>query len=122
MSQTITTQILIERVQAGDRSALNDLCVRYQQRVLSAVRIRLGAKLRGKIESWDVVQEVLLQAVGRINSFEYRSEGAFLKYLNQLVENRLRDEANRQGAQRRNADREISLGVRSPDDDGPLMR
>jgi RNA polymerase sigma-70 factor, ECF subfamily len=87
-----------------------------------AVRIRLGAKLRRKIESWDVVQEVMMAALGKVNSFEYRTEGAFLKYLNQLVENRLRDEADRQGAARRDADREISLGARSDADGDPLKQ
>jgi RNA polymerase sigma-70 factor, ECF subfamily len=120
MTETITTQILIGRVQAGDGAALNELCARYQQRVLSAVRIRLGAKLRRKIESCDVVQEVMMAALGKVNSFEYRTEGAFLKYLNHLVENRLRDEADRQGAARRNADREIPLGARSDGDGDPL--
>jgi RNA polymerase sigma factor (sigma-70 family) len=90
--------------------------------VLSAVRIWLGAKLRRKIESWDVIQEVMMAALGKVTSFEYRTEGAFLKYLNHLVENRLRDEADRQGAARRDADREISLGARSDADGDPLKQ
>jgi RNA polymerase sigma factor (sigma-70 family) len=119
--ETLTTQILIDRVQAGDRAALNELCARYQERVLSAVRIRLGAKLRRKVESWDIVQEVLMGAFRHIKSGDFGTEGALMKYLNALVENRLRDEADRQNAQRHNADREISLGARSSGDGNPLM-
>ena len=121
MPDTLTTQVLIHRVQAGDRAALNDLLARYQQRVLSAVRIRLGAKLRRKIESWDIVQEVLMGAFGKIKSGDFRTEGALMKYLNVLVENRLRDEADRQGAQRRDPGRETPLGARSSGDGNPLI-
>jgi RNA polymerase sigma factor (sigma-70 family) len=121
VSSTLTTQILIDRVQAGDRSALDDLLRRYQQRVLVAVRIRMGAKLRRKVESWDIVQEVLVGAFGHLKSGDFGTEGALMKYLNVLVENRLRDEADRQNAQRRDADREISLGARSSGDGAPLI-
>ena len=121
MSSALTTQILIDRVQHGDRSALNDLCARYQQRVLRAVRIRLGSKLRRKIESWEIVQEVLMGAFGRLNSGDFGTEGALMNYLSRLAENRIRDEADRQGAQRRNADREIPLDARSPGGGDPLI-
>jgi DNA-directed RNA polymerase specialized sigma24 family protein len=121
MPSTLTTQILIERAQGGDRAALNDLCARYQDRVLAAVRLRMGAKLRRKVESWDIVQEVLMGAFRHIKSGDFGTEGALMKYLNVLVENRLRDEADRQNAQRRNADREISLGARSSSDGNPLI-
>lgn len=121
MPETLTTQILIDRVQNGDHGALNALCARYQERVLRAVRIRLGAKLRRKVQSWDIVQEVLLGAFGKIKSGDFHSEGALMKFLNVLVDNRLRDEADRQGGQRRNADREIPLGARSSGNGTPLI-
>lgn len=63
MSASIVTQLLIGQIQQGDRAALEELCRRYQQRVLAAVRVRLGAELRRKIESWDLVQEVMIEAV-----------------------------------------------------------
>lgn len=121
MCSALATQILIGRVQEGDRAALEELCRRYQQRVLAAVRARLGAELRRKIESWDLVQEVMIEAIRKLDGFDYRSEGAFLKYLNQVVEHRIRDEADRQHAQRRDARREISLDApRSPGGEKPL--
>ena len=89
-----TTQILIQQVQQGNQKALEELCNRYYTRVLAAVRIRLGRKLRSKVESWDIVQDVMVDALRTIGSFEFRTEGAFLKYLNQVVRNRIRDEAD----------------------------
>ncbi|HUY36467.1 MAG TPA: sigma-70 family RNA polymerase sigma factor [Pirellulales bacterium] len=109
MPESLTTQVLIEQVQAGDSAALNVLCDRYLMRVLAAVRIRLGAKLRRKVESGDIVQEVMLEALGKISSFDFRTEGAFLKYLNRVVENRIRDEADRWQAGCRDVNLEVSL-------------
>lgn len=114
-----TTKLLISRVQAGDRDALETLCSRYLMRVLAAVRARLGAKLRQKVESWDVVQDVLIDAVRRVNSFEFRTEGAFLKFLNKIVENRIRDEADRWAAKKRDANLEVPLKPSSPDGADP---
>jgi RNA polymerase sigma-70 factor (ECF subfamily) len=119
--ETLTTQVLIEMVQQGDRNALDELCNRYLMRVLAAVRIRLGANLRTKLESWDIVQEVMMDALRKVESFDFRTEGAFLKYLNKVVENRIRDEADRWATQRRNRNREVSIdGARSPDASNPL--
>lgn len=121
MAASIATQVLVGQIQQGDRAALEELCRRYQQRVLAAVRARLGAELRRKIESWDLVQEVMIEAVRRLDGFDFRSEGKFLNYLNHIVEHRIRDEADRQHAQRRDARREISLDApRSPNDEKPL--
>jgi DNA-directed RNA polymerase specialized sigma24 family protein len=60
MPDPTSTQALLQRVQIGDKGALNDLYNRYLMRVLAAVRARLGAELRGKLESCDVVQDALL--------------------------------------------------------------
>jgi RNA polymerase sigma-70 factor (subfamily 1) len=120
---SLATQILIEQVQKGCDHALNELCRRYQMRVLAAVRIRLGAGLRRKIESWDIVQDVFIDALRGVNKFDFRTEGAFLKYLNRVVENKIRDEADWQNAAKRNPGREVSLNAeRSADLSSPLSR
>ena len=109
LAESLTTQVLIEQIQQGDRAALESLYNRYQTRVLAAVRIRLGAKLRRKVESCDIVQQVMLEALGKVNSFDFRTDGAFLNYLNRVVENRIRDEADRWRAKRRDMNREVSI-------------
>jgi RNA polymerase sigma-70 factor (ECF subfamily) len=92
MPEPISTQALLQRVQTGDSEALNELYNRYLMRVLAAVRARLGAELRGKMESWDVVQDALLASLRNIQSFDQTSEGAFLNWLAKIVENRIRDQ------------------------------
>jgi RNA polymerase sigma-70 factor (ECF subfamily) len=92
MPEPTSTHALLQRVQTGDNGALNELYNRYLMRVLAAVRARLGAELRGKLESWDVVQDALLASLKNVQSFNQTSEGAFLNWLSKIVENRIRDQ------------------------------
>lgn len=113
MSDELTTQVLVSRAKAGSDAAVEALCRRYQQRVLAAVRLRLGTGLRCKVESWDITQEAMIDAFRGIGAFDFRTEGAFLKYVNQIVENRIRDAAQHWKAQRRAVDREQPLDAGS---------
>src|SRR5258708_3194930 len=101
MPEPTTTHALLERVQTGDKEALNEPYNRYLMRVLAAVRARLGAELRGKLESWDVVQDALLASLKNVQSFNQTSEGAFLNWLANVVENRIRDQLDYFRAEKR---------------------
>jgi hypothetical protein len=57
---------LFRRAQGGDGGALNELFERYYDRIYRIVRIRMGAKLRGVLESHDIVQ----QKIGRASCRE----------------------------------------------------
>jgi RNA polymerase sigma-70 factor (subfamily 1) len=119
--EEFSTQFLIDQIQGGDAGALNELCRRYQMRILAAVRLRLGAGLRRRIESWDIVQEVMIDALRGVKKFDCKTEGAFLKYINKVVENNIRDEADRQNAEMRDPAKEVSFaGKCSPDSTNPL--
>jgi RNA polymerase sigma-70 factor (subfamily 1) len=121
VAESLNTQVLIQRVQQGDQGALNDLLQRYQGRVLAAVRIRLGAKLRGKMESMDIVQEAMIDALRKVGTFSFKSDGDFLKYLNQVVLNQIRDQADCWKAKKRDMRREVPLATgRSSGSKGPL--
>ena len=118
---TYATATLLLHIQQGDEQAIDRLYRRYQDRVLTAVRYRLGRKLRQKVESADVVQDVLLGALKKVHSFDFRTEGAFLHYLNRLVENRIRDEARHWDAGKREIAKEQAfIGKRSDADGNPL--
>lgn len=104
-----TTLTLLERVRGGDREALNALYCRYAPRVLAAVRLRLGAELRKKVESWDVLQEVMLESLKQVEQFDPRNEGALLNWLGQIALNRIRDAHAFHHAQRRDMQREQPL-------------
>ena len=103
------TQRLLVRAKDGDRSALNLLCSTYAERVRRIARLRMGAELRSQLESMDIVQDALCAAAKDVHSFTYRREGDFLRWLVELVENRIRDHADRIHAQKRDVRRQVSL-------------
>src|SRR5882762_10242397 len=121
MPEQTSTKALLLRAQTGEQQALGELYNRYLMRVLAAVRARLGAELRGKLESWDIVQDALMASLKNIQSFNQTSEGAFLNWLAKVVENRIRDQLDYFRAGKRDHRMESPLaGPRSADSSVPL--
>ena len=77
---------LIERAQAGDRSAFDGLVDRYRERLLGQIEARLGSKVRARIEAEDVLQETLTRAYQSIEKFRYRGEESFYSWLGTIAE------------------------------------
>lgn len=96
-----TTLNLVMRAKSGEDQALNLLLERYLHRILRIVRMKLGPKLRTKMESMDVVQEVMVRAVKGFENFEPKNEAAFLHWISKLVQNEIRDLADYHGAAKR---------------------
>jgi RNA polymerase sigma-70 factor (ECF subfamily) len=88
---------LLELARAGDAGALDRLCARYLPRLLSWASGRLPASARGLLDTGDMVQEVLLRSIRRLDTFEHRSTGGFHAYLRRGLTNRIRDEIRRAG-------------------------
>ncbi|MEW6745056.1 MAG: sigma-70 family RNA polymerase sigma factor [Planctomycetota bacterium] len=109
-SQQDDTEWLVRRAREGDDEAREKLFGMYREPVRRAVRLRLGNMLRRRVEVNDVVQSVLLAAVRDLGQFEYRGEGAFLHWLNRIVENRVRDKLKREMCGKRDVRREQSVG------------
>lgn len=115
MNDLETTKILVQRYQAGDTEALNDLCTRYWLRIHTAVRHRLGVRLRQRVGTSDIVQDVFQDVLAKLDSFDYESEGAFVRFVNRVVTNRIRDEADFWAAKKRNPDRELPIDQQRAD-------
>lgn len=109
MDDVTSTRVLLEQHRAGDAAALNALYGRYSTRVLAIVRTRLGAELRQRVQSLDIVQEAMLDSLKNLEKFDYASEGAFLKWLTTIVENNIRDQHDYHKAARRNMGKESPL-------------
>src|SRR5262245_24884496 len=91
------TAILIAKARAGDTPAGQRLFARLLPVLRRWARHRFPARLRDARDTEDLVQDVLLRAFRRIDSFENRGEGAFLAYLRQILLNAIKDEARRVG-------------------------
>jgi RNA polymerase sigma-70 factor, ECF subfamily len=105
------TLCLIRDGKEGDKSALNALFARYQERVLRIVRLRLNRELRERLrlQSMDVLQDVFLHAFRKLPGFEPASEGSFLHWLSKIAENTIRDHLDYAAAGKRDRSAERSL-------------
>ena len=83
------TETLVERARAGDRDAFNHLVEHYQDRLAAAVRMRMGAHLRQRVDVEDVLQETFLKGFTSLNSFEERRPDAFFHWLKGIADNLL---------------------------------
>jgi RNA polymerase sigma-70 factor (ECF subfamily) len=86
---------LLLRAQKGDNSAVEELCARYLPRLRRWAHGRLPSTSRRMLDTEDLVQDVLLQAVRHVETFQPRHEGAFAGYVRQTLLNRLRDEGRK---------------------------
>lgn len=90
---------LLRRAQEGNRDALTELCERYGERLRRWTHGRLPAWARDGVDTEDIVQETLLQALGRLDAIELRHESTVRVYLYQAIRNRIRDQIRKIGRQ-----------------------
>lgn len=103
---------LIARARERDEAALGELFDANAQRLLESVRAELGEKLRQRLESQDVMQQVYLDVLRDIERFESRGDDAFFQWLRRIAINRICD-ADRRGfraAKRRGEVRAADVG------------
>lgn len=108
------TQNLVVLAQRGDESAREQLCKTYGPRILWLVRMRMGKELRTRLESVDLVQDVLYSTFKDLQNFTYKNEGDFIRWISRITENRLCDNLNRLHADKRDIRKEIQLDNNSP--------
>lgn len=90
-----STVTLLDRYRSGDRDALNTLYARYLGPLRRWARGRLPRWARDLGDTEDLVQDTLVQALGRMDTFEPRGVGALGGYLRQAILNRIVDKVRR---------------------------
>jgi RNA polymerase sigma-70 factor (ECF subfamily) len=100
---------LIGRLNAGDAAALDRLLDAYEPYLRLAVRRRLGARLRAKVESRDIVQSALADVVAgfRRGGLHFDGRAQWLAYLRRIAARRLADHHRKH---RRGLEHERPLG------------
>jgi len=81
MNEQLTDQVLIERVQSGDKQAFNLLVLRYQNKVCNLI----SRYINNPGDVADVAQEAFIKAYRAIPSF--RGESAFYTWLYRIAVN-----------------------------------
>jgi RNA polymerase sigma-70 factor (ECF subfamily) len=72
----------------------------------------MSKELRSKLESMDLVQDVLIHALQGLGSFTYKNEGDFVRWLSKIAENELRGSLRKLHAGKR----DIRKAIRFDDD------
>jgi RNA polymerase sigma-70 factor (ECF subfamily) len=106
----------LRRYRAGDRGAADELFRRHYPRLRMAIRARIPADQRHRVDEEDLLQATLVRALDKLDRFEYRGEGAFLAWMVQIATNLMLDEL------RRRRPRPTAGGARAIEDfpgDGP---
>ncbi|MBI4585727.1 MAG: sigma-70 family RNA polymerase sigma factor [Planctomycetes bacterium] len=109
MAEESETAQLLRKWHAGDRQALHVLIERDLAWIQERVHRRLGPLLRAKAETADFVQETVVEVLSYTPKFLLSSRSQFRALLARIVENLLRDEADRYTACRRSLHRERPL-------------
>lgn len=100
---------LLRRTHAGDRAAFEALLVRELPYIRERVHRRLGAALRARAETGDLVQDALLRLLEYGPRFLVSNDAHLRALLARIVENVIRDGADRASALRRGRSRERAL-------------
>lgn len=100
---------LVGRAQRGDKVALNELLARYGERLRRIVRVKMGVEARRAAESMDIVQETMIVAARKLESFEARDHASILRWLAQIAEHQIRDLIERERAEKRDGRRTRSI-------------
>lgn len=104
---------LLLKAQSGDEESLNRLLARYLPRLRRWASGRLPWALRTMLDTGDLVQDAVVNALPHLNRLEIRTEHAFQFYLQRAVKNRIIDLHKRAG--RRPVREELPEDAQAPD-------
>ena len=114
--QSDETGDLVARAKSGEAEALNELFARYHRLMVEIARRKLGSRLRQKEEPDDLAQTTFREATRDFGNYRYRGEGSLVRWLVQILQNKIRDRAEFYGATKRDLARERTMeGPRSAD-------
>ena len=88
----LVTRELLQRAKDGDRAALDVLMSRYSPRLIRWASGRLPDYARSLHDTGDLVQDVLISTLERLDLIDVRGPGLFQAYVRKAVLNRIRDQ------------------------------
>lgn len=105
-----STQELLTRVAGGDPAGWPDLVRRHHGRLRRMVALRLDARLHGRVDPSDVLQDAYLHAARALPDYLKNPDVPFFVWLRRLAGHRLgRTHREHLGARMRDAGREVSI-------------
>ncbi len=96
MNEQDHSRQLIDKAQAGDRAAIEELAQCYEGPLHAVVRAKLGPRLEARVEVEDIVQETLLRAFKSLSGFRWREQDSFIRWLSRIAGNVIHEVAKRE--------------------------
>lgn len=85
----IDTDALIQRAGQGDRSAVSELLGRHRHRLKQMIHARMDRRLSSRMDSSDLVQEVLVEAAQKLPKYARQPPLPFYPWIRELAWERL---------------------------------
>jgi RNA polymerase sigma-70 factor (ECF subfamily) len=106
------TQEILAAAKDGNADAVNRLLERHRLSLRRLVQARMDRALARRVDASDIVQDVLLEANGRLEDYFRDPKMPFHVWLRHLAKDRIIDmHRQHRGAQRRSLDREQPLAA-----------
>lgn len=104
------TEQLLNNAREGDGTAVNQLLDRHREAVRRMIDLRMDQVLKRRVDASDIVQDVMIEANRRLETYLSDPVMPFHLWLRQMAKDRLIDAHRRhRGAARRSMDREQPL-------------
>jgi len=115
------TETLLGAAREGDADAINRLLEKHRNAVRRMVELRLDRKVQRRVDVSDVVQDVMIEASGRLDKYLADPSMAFHLWLRQIAWDRIIDTYRRHRVSaKRNMDREQPMVTSAGPDQSTL--
>lgn len=115
------TQELLGSAKEGNEEAVNRLLEKHRDPVRRLVQMRLDRKVQQRVDVSDVVQEVMVEASGRLRDYLENPVMAFHLWLRQIAWDHMIDTYRRHRVSaKRNMDREQAMAIPTGYDDSAI--
>ncbi|MFV0442740.1 MAG: sigma-70 family RNA polymerase sigma factor [Planctomycetaceae bacterium] len=103
------TQELLAGAAGGDAAAVNQLFDRHRDAIRKLIALRMDRQMARRVDASDIVQDVLVEAAGRLQDYLAAPKLPFHLWLRSLARDRMIDLHRRNRALRRDVTREQPL-------------
>ncbi|MEM6472667.1 MAG: sigma-70 family RNA polymerase sigma factor [Planctomycetota bacterium] len=115
------TENLLTAAKAGDEDAVNRLLEKHRAPIRRLIELRLDRKVQRRVDVSDVVQDVMIEASGRLEKYLSDPSMAFHLWLRQIAWDRIIDTYRRHRVSaKRNMDREQPMAAPAGPDQSTL--
>ena len=106
---------LLAQARAGELESLGRLLELFRGYLSLLARVRIGQRLKGKVDAADLVQDTFLEAHQHLDQFRGTTEGEFLTWLRRILAARIVDLTRHYGTQSRDVRLELTMDQLSED-------